>query len=111
MAACKTVLTKSYCYQMGFLESCYELNWRLQHSSQEAAVYPVKRHGRGCQQHEFALSAAKPRTGRGPAKIVRLSEQCTASAFLLPLDHHSKAAVLAFLQKRGKKLFQNISHT
>lgn len=68
----------------GLLESCCERSGRLQHGSQPAALHPVKCHGRGCQEHEFALSAAKPRTGCGPAKAVRLSERCTASAFLLP---------------------------
>lgn len=44
-------------------ESCSEPNGRLQHGSRQAAVPPVKCHGRGCQEHEVALSAAKPRTG------------------------------------------------
>lgn len=101
VATCKMVLTKGYCYQMGFLESCYELNWRFQHGSQQAAVHPAKRHGRGCQQHKFALLASEPKTGCGPDKIVRLSAQRRAWAFLLSLNQCSRA-FLFFTEERGK---------
>lgn len=90
-------------------ESCSEPNGRLQHGSRQAAVPPVKCHGRGCQEHEAALSAAKPRTG----VVLPRRSGCRSGARprLFCCLRNSRAAVLAFLQKRGKKLFQNISHT
>jgi len=62
------------------------------------AIHPAKRHGRGCQQHKFALPAAKPRAGWGPAETVLSSAQRTAS--LLPSDQRSRAAVLTEERKK-----------